>query len=148
MGTRTIVRQVEIPADAGLIYEYLTTGEKLEGWFPGRAKTDPKVGGEYHFTFLAEGSVDHERTGKFTRLDPGEIVEYTWDFGAGETTVRFDITRNGNGSKVGLKHSGFGQGSEIDEAYTMHDQGWNLFLRNLASVIDGAKDLRKELGFA
>ena len=148
MGTRTIQRYAEISAEAARIYDYLTTGEKLESWFPGRAKTDPKIGGEYHFTFLAAGAVDHERTGIFTRLEPGKSVEYSWDFGAGETMVRFDITQNGIGSKVSLEHSGFGEGSEIDEAFSMHDQGWDLFLRNLESVITGGKDLRKELGFA
>ena len=147
MGTRTIQRDAVISADAERIYDYLTTGEKLESWFPGRAKTNPTVDGEYQFTFLAAGSVDHERTGRFTRLEPGKAVEYTWDFGAGETKVKFDIIGNGKGSKVGLEHSGFGDGAEMDEAYSMHDQGWDLFLRNLESVISGGKDLRKELGF-
>ncbi len=149
MAHHTIHHSVEVPVDAGSVYEHLTKGELLRRWFPSEAETDPKEGGKYRFVFkTVDGKTDHERTGQFTALEPGKYVEYTWNYGSEDTKVRFDIEKNGSGSRVTLVHSGFGDDPESQKAYEMHDQGWGMFMKNLNSLFSGGKDLRQEMGFA
>jgi uncharacterized protein YndB with AHSA1/START domain len=146
MANRAIKHSVDVPVEPEEVYGYLTEERKLEKWFPSSAKTEPKPGGTYEFAFKTpDGKADHEREGTFGKLEPGKHVEYDWDFGAGPTTVKFDIQGNGSGSHVVLTHEGFGSTPAMKEAYQMHDKGWGMFMNNLASVVSGGKDLRKEM---
>lgn len=78
---------------------------------------------------------------------PCKIVEETspdrfvfvlgWELDAPElnTTVEFDIKREGNQILFEVCESGFGQGKYSDEAIEEHAHGWNYFLINLAEFV-------------
>ncbi len=141
---RTIRHSIQVSADSSTVYSYLTEGSKLQEWFPSRASTDVREGGSYHFAFARDdGTTDHERTGTFLSLRPGERVEYDWDFGAGPTTVSFAIEEGESITRVTLHHSGFADGGAGDDAFALHKAGWGLFMQNLRSRLAGGEDLRK-----
>jgi uncharacterized protein YndB with AHSA1/START domain len=146
MAERSIERSVIVRRSAEELFPFLTDGDKLERWFPSEANTEPTEGGRYRFSFkAADGREDHSRTGTFTRVEANRSVEYDWDFGLGETVVRFTLTPEGKGTRVDMSHSGFRDGVEWSEALNMHDAGWKLFLENLKSVIEEGRDRRAEL---
>ena len=145
MGSRTIECQTEVSESAGVVYDYLTNGEKLQSWFPTTASSDPRVGGKYHFEFKSpDGKMDHRRTGSFTTLEAGRAVGYDWDFGQGPTQVRFQLEESGGQTRVSVSHTGFRDGPEAEQEYQNHDKGWEMFLSNLKSVIETGKDLRPQ----
>ena len=136
----TIEQKVVISRPRDEIFGYLTDAAKLKKWFPSEAETDPVVGGSYHFTF-----VDHDRRGTFNAVEPGEKLEYDWDFGFGKTNVGFTLTEEKSGTRVEVSHTGFGADQEGQHWLTMHNKGWESFLINLKSVIEDGKDKRAEL---
>lgn len=141
---RTITHSIRVAADPSTVYSYLTEASKLQEWFPSRAQTDVREGGAYHFAFIrGDGTTDHERTGTFLSLRPDERVAYDWDFGAGPTTVTFELEQEPSATRVTLRHAGFAEEGQGDEAYTMHEAGWGMFMQNLRSRIAGGEDLRK-----
>ncbi len=146
MAQKTIKQSITINSTPEKVYLYLTEADRLARWFPSEAVTDPRVGGAYKFRFTKpDGTLDHERTGMFKRLKPGSTVEYDWNFGAGQTSVVFEISGNGTATTVSLVHAGFESGGNWDQAYAMHEEGWKMFLGNLKSVIDEGKDRRSEM---
>jgi len=144
MEPRAIRCSVVVNRPAAEIFGYLTDATKLERWFASQAQSDARKGGAYHFTFKKkDGAVDHVRSGTFTRVDAGRGLAMDWDFGQGKTAVEIALTAEGGATRLELSHSGFRDGWE--EAYSMHEKGWNMFLQNLKSVVEEGRDERARL---
>jgi uncharacterized protein YndB with AHSA1/START domain len=138
--SRTIAVEQTINATPERIFKALTDAKELESWFPSKVSSDPKVGGEYSFTFEDKNdpSKDHIRNGKFTELVPGKKVRYDW---MDTTDVTFNISPAANGTRVSLTHSGWD--ADDNANIDAHTQGWTFFLQNLKSYLEEGKDLRK-----
>jgi uncharacterized protein YndB with AHSA1/START domain len=143
--TRTIDLHETIAAPASDIFPYLGEQDKIVQWFPTRAETDPVVGGHYMLAFefadpeLA-GKGNHERRGKFTRVEAPKALGYSWD--VGNTDVLFTLEQSGGQTDIHLVHSGWP--AEDEQAYQQHLQGWTFFLSNLKTLLEQGKDRRTD----
>lgn len=163
MTTATMVKEIAITkfikATPERVYKALTDARDLEKWFPTKVETDPRPGGKYKFVFLSkDGSTDHAREGHFIELIPGKLVSYDWNAafmkmmpegGPTElpTKVEWHLEPAPGGTKLTLKHTGWGESDVWNMMLQGHTQGWDVFVRNLEMWMDGKEDIRgKELG--
>lgn len=138
-----ILASVEIEMSPDQVFRAMNTAEledwwgekdvyKMTKWF-----ADLRVGGIWHVvTVLADGR-QHPAGGKFLEMDaPNKIVftrKYEWDFpelGQRETTVTYLTDPLPGGTRVTVKHEGFG-GLKIPAE--VHADGWERVLGWLVS---------------
>jgi uncharacterized protein YndB with AHSA1/START domain len=132
-----------LAAPPSKVFQALTDADELSRWWTTTAESDPRSGGAFSYGFEFEDAArDHTYTGTYHDVTPGERVSFPWQGGLGETTVDVRLERAGDGTTVTLRHSGWGDGAEWDEAVELHEQGWSFFLDNLVAYLDRGEDLR------
>ena len=138
----TIEKSVTINASADRVVAALTESAELEKWFPTKAETEPQAGGKYHLTFLRPGEDTHVVDGKFTEVRQ-QKVSTLWPMeGLGDTDVDWLLSASGSGTNVRMIHNGIGEGGPWDQVRAMMDPGWEMFVNNLKSYLEGGSDLR------
>lgn len=61
------------------VFKALTQANELVRWFPSRAESDPKAGGDFKlFWDFAEASQNGSQEGKYVEFVANEKVSYTW----------------------------------------------------------------------
>jgi uncharacterized protein YndB with AHSA1/START domain len=58
-----------------LLFDYWTSADLLEKWWPPAAELQPALGGTYHFSWPKQ---DWHLRGKFTMFDRGKTLGFTW----------------------------------------------------------------------
>lgn len=94
-----------------------------------RAETDPRVGGEYHFTDRRDGQ-DIEHASKYLELLPGKRIVFTLNVpqqSSDETTVLVEMKGEGKGTRLTLTHQGVAPEYAAPTA-----EGWSKMLQGLA----------------
>jgi len=123
-----------IAASPEKIYRAWT--DRFEQWFakPGGAIWRPSVNEPYFFVVFPETGGRYTHYGRFLRLEPPRLVEFTWvteTTKGAETVVTVNITPSENGTLVQLAHSGFPD-EESKDAYA---GGWKSVLEELATAM-------------
>lgn len=119
------------PADApaGAVYRAWT--ERFDRWFaqPGEIVMKAEVNAPYFFQTFHEGR-RHPHYGRFLRVEPGRLVEFTWlnEAGTGgvETVLTAEISPRPGGSLLRLTHAGFPD----DKVREEHEAAWKSILLN------------------
>src|ERR687895_2295593 len=94
-----------------------TDADELVRWWTTTAESDARTGGAFSYGFeFEDASRNHTYTGSYHGVTPGERVSFPWQGALGETTVDVRLEPSGDGTKVTLVHSGWGDGAESDEA--------------------------------
>jgi uncharacterized protein YndB with AHSA1/START domain len=128
MSDTELRKTIEINAPVHVVFSALTDSKELTQWWPDIGTFDPRVGGKFHFTFLAErhkempGGKDHELDGEVLELIPNKKLVYTFipdkDYKPDgvrpdSTMVTWSLEELGkNKTRVTLIHSGFAKGKE------------------------------------
>jgi uncharacterized protein YndB with AHSA1/START domain len=134
----------QIDATPERVFQALTDANELPRWFPSSAESDPRTGGDYVLRFeFGDESQNHTHAGQYQEITPGERVRYPWNGAFGETTVEFTLRPADGGTELRLVHSEWSD--EAAEARAMHEQGWDVFLNNLAGYVTGRPDQRPEV---
>jgi uncharacterized protein YndB with AHSA1/START domain len=136
---------IEIDAPAHVVFSALTDTDELTKWWPDIGSFDPRVGGKFHFTFLAEhhkemqGGKDHRLDGEVLEIIPDKKVVYTFvpdiDYKPDgvrpkPTVVTWNLEAVGqNKTRVTLIHSGFAKGME--KHFQDVTSGWAFFTARL-----------------
>ena len=115
-----------------LLFDYWTSADLLTKWWPPAAELDPKVGGNYHFSWSKQ---DWHLRGKFTMFDRGKTLGFTWKW----DHESIDVTRvtlvfhsiSSGGTELTLHHEGYSKNSEAKKTRDEHVEGWTFFLRKL-----------------
>jgi uncharacterized protein YndB with AHSA1/START domain len=132
-----------IAASPDTVFRALTDAGELSRWWTTTAESDARTGGAFSYGFeFADPSRDHTYTGTYHEVAPGERVSYPWQAGVGETRVDVEVRPSGDGTELTLRHTGWGSGTDAEEAVAMHEQGWNFFLDNLVAYLDRGEDMR------
>ena len=141
--SRTIDLEKTIDASPEAVFNALTDADELARWWTTSAESDPRTGGSYSYRFeFDDASRNHTYAGEYIDVTPGEHLSYPWQTGLGPTEVDFRVEPAGDGARVHLAHSGWGQGAAWDEAVAMHEEGWGFFLDNLKVYLERGEDAR------
>jgi uncharacterized protein YndB with AHSA1/START domain len=111
------------------VYSAWTEPEKVKRWFgPGGvqielAEFDTRVGGRYRIVGRSSDGEEHDVSGIFREVIPGEKLVYTWAWRSTperESLVTVEFRREGEGTLLTLRHEEF-----FDEpARDRHNFGW------------------------
>lgn len=147
-------KTIEIDAPVNTVFNALTDSNELTQWWPDVGTFEPRVGGKFHFTFLAERHKEMGMDGKDHRLD-GEVLEVVqnkklvYTFVPDEeykpdgvrpkpTVVTWSLEEMGrNRTKVTLVHSGFTK--EMDKHFKDVNGGWSFFVPRLVEYCKNRK---------
>jgi uncharacterized protein YndB with AHSA1/START domain len=140
METRTVSITQSVKAPPEEVYRNFTNATALREWLCDAALALPHPGGRLYLAW----NRGYYASGNYTATQPGEKVAFTWQ-GREEpapTHVQVDLAASDGGTRINLEHSGIGSGSEWDKAYQEIQEGWQIGLENLASILETGEDLR------
>lgn len=83
------------------VWEAITQPAHLARWFPSEVSVDLRPGGEIGFHFPGEPGPGPAMTGRVTDVDEPRLFAFTW----GEDHLRWEITPDGDGSRLTLVHT-------------------------------------------
>jgi uncharacterized protein YndB with AHSA1/START domain len=135
-----VIRQVyQIAAPPKAVFRALTESKELVRWFLAKATLEKVRGGKYAFTW--HGGYRH--TGTVLAFEPDRRLTLTWPSGKlPDTRATFTLRRSGRGTRVEIRHSGYGTSTAWLELYGGTQSGWAYFFMNLKSVLEHGVDLR------
>jgi ankyrin repeat protein/uncharacterized protein YndB with AHSA1/START domain len=112
------------------LWAALTDPEQLPGWLAHTSRFQLEIGGEIHLDF-GDGDEVH---GHVRDVDPGRVVEYTWDHTDEiESIVRFEIVPREHGVLLVLDHRQLPR-----EKAAEYGAGWHAHLDMLEARLGGA----------
>jgi uncharacterized protein YndB with AHSA1/START domain len=146
--TRTIEQSLTVEAPREQVFRALTDADELKRWWITDGTSEPRTGGRFRYEWrMADASLDHVQQGAYEEVVDGERVSYPWSAGpAGDTRVTFALADRDGTTEVTLTHAGFAAAPETAEIHDRHVQGWQGFLANLKSVLEGGPDNRGAMG--
>jgi uncharacterized protein YndB with AHSA1/START domain len=115
------------------VYNAITEGEGIAGWWTPQAKAQPKVGSVAEMSFGGGRFVIHM---EITKLEPGRTVRWTVQDGLPDwsgTHVTWDLTPMDNRTKVRFGHRDFtsAEGSLAGASYN-----WAWYLTSLKDYLE------------
>lgn len=144
MSDMELRKTIEIDAPIHVVFSVLTDSKELTQWWPDIGTFEPRVGGKFHFTFLAErhkemGDRDHRLDGEVLEIVPNKKLVYTFipdeeyrpdGVRPKPTVMTWSLKEIGkNRTKVTLAHSGFTK--EMDKHFKDVTAGWSYFTARL-----------------
>lgn len=136
--TENIVeRELTIAASPETVWEFLVDPDKAVRWMGQSATLDARPGGVYRVDVIPGNTA----CGEFVEVDPPRRLVFTWGWekdshspvAAGTTTVEFELTPEGDGTRLRFTHRGLPDA----EATTSHAHGWDHYLERLALAASG-----------
>jgi uncharacterized protein YndB with AHSA1/START domain len=122
--------KVQIDARPETVFQYLTDPDRIARWLGPVQKLDARPGGEIKIGV----ATIYSGSGTIVEIDPPRRLVYTWGWDepghpipSGSTRVEVDVTPDGAGSVVQLRHLGLPLDAIAD-----HTNGWQHFLDRLA----------------
>jgi len=128
----SVEREIAIAASPETVWELLTDEDEAVKWMGQSASFDLRPGGMYRVEVIP-GNVAR---GEFVEVDPPHRLVYTWGWEpgsqspvtSGSSTIEFELTPDGDGTRLRFRHSGL----PGDEAADSHGHGWDHYLGRLS----------------
>jgi uncharacterized protein YndB with AHSA1/START domain len=126
-----ILGDIEIAAKPETVFSALTDPAQASQWW-GDSKTykadqweiDLRVGGKWHSRGKSANGEAFEVQGKYLKIDPPRLLEYTWlsSFGGNAiSVVRWELQPSSAGTRLTLTRSGLKEHPQIK---AMYSGGW------------------------
>jgi uncharacterized protein YndB with AHSA1/START domain len=137
LSTRPLSHSVErdFPFDPATLYQAWTT--QLDQWFaaPGAILMRAAVNAPFFFEVHFEGK-RHPHYGRFLRLEPDRLIEFTWVTGEGgtkgaETVLTVELSPRGSGTHLRLTHAGWPD----EDSRAKNHAAWPSVLDHLAQQL-------------
>ena len=133
-GERAIRCQIDVPANLSQVWNAWTTEAGAQSFFAPECRIDLKPGGAYEMLFNLEAKPGHQGGEGMVVLafQPENMISFTWNAPPDLSTVRGHMTHvvvrfleHADGStRVHLRHDGWGNGGEWNEAFTYFSIAW------------------------
>jgi uncharacterized protein YndB with AHSA1/START domain len=133
----SVVAEIHLAAPPERVFKALTEGAELLRWFTDAScpaivwEMDARVGGRYRYatatgTMVVNGVDRFECHGEILQLESPRLLVYTWFANwhknkALRTVVRWELTPNGDGTRVTVTHSGL---AGEESAHQDYSGGW------------------------
>ncbi len=142
---RAILGEVTVDAPVHDVWRAWTTEEGIRSFFAPECRVDLRVDGPYEMLFLADGEPG-QRGGegvRFLAIQPEKMLSFTWNAPPHLAEVRKQRTHvvlrffeiEGERTRVTLRHDGWGEGGEWDEAFAYFERAWlKIVLPNLVKL--------------
>ena len=129
-----VEREIRIAARPETVFSFFTDPAKMIQWKGMEASLDARTGGIYRVNVTGRDIA----VGEYVEITPYTRVVFTWGWEnspipPGSTTVEVDLTPDGEGTLLRLRHRGL-----TGEAMGEHAAGWDHFLPRLAEVAAGS----------
>ncbi|MGX1788620.1 SRPBCC family protein [Bosea sp. NPDC055332] len=140
--TQDIVVDEVLPHAPEVIWKALTSSTLIARWIMEPTGFVPVEGTRFTFKTTPAGAWDGTIRCQMLEVIPNERLAYSWkggdDGNAGygsrlDTVVTWTLTRNANGTRVRLVHSGF-ELPRNEIAFTNMGRGWKTILPRLGDV--------------
>jgi uncharacterized protein YndB with AHSA1/START domain len=134
-----VEREILIDAPLDVVWSVVTEPEHVSRWFSESATMDLRPGGEVILFWEAHGS----EYWRVEEVDPPHFVSFRWRRAElqedNSTLVEFSLIEEGEGTRLRVVESGFGElhGSDEENAKDAeeHRRGWELELGQLQEYI-------------
>lgn len=136
-----IVYAIEVPASIESVWARWTTDEGLTTFFARAVNVDLRVGGDYEIYFAPDnppGTRGAEGI-HLMALEPPRRLAFEWDAPPAwpeqrrqHTMVEVRLTSIDTGTRVELRHAGWGDGPKWGEVRDYFDAAWQKILSRLA----------------
>jgi uncharacterized protein YndB with AHSA1/START domain len=141
--TRTFEHTLTVDAPREQVFRALTDAEQLKRWWITDGISEPRAGGHYRYEWkMADPTNDHVQEGTYDEVVEGERIAYPWSSPAGDSRVTVTLAGSNGGTRVSLVHEGIAEADQFER----YEQGWQGFLANLKSVLEGGPDNRSAMG--
>jgi uncharacterized protein YndB with AHSA1/START domain len=141
--TRTFEHALTVDVPREQVFRALTDARELKRWWITDGISEPRPGGRFRYEWRMEDQAnDHVQEGTYDALVEGERVELPWSGPGGDSHVALALSEADRGTRVSLVHSGIA----AEDQYERYEQGWQGFLANLKSVLEGGPDNRAAMG--
>jgi uncharacterized protein YndB with AHSA1/START domain len=142
--TLTFEHALTVDAPRDRVFRAITDADDLKRWWITDGISDPRPGGRFRYEWrMADPANDHVQEGSYEEVVDGERVTFPWSGGpAGDSRVTLTLSERDGATQVSLVHSGIG----ADDQFERYEQGWQGFLANLKSVLEGGPDNRAAMG--
>ncbi len=137
-------RQIDAAPQA--VYDAWLAPAQLLRWFAEHCEVEPHIGGAYRFWGrFSLGAPQRPRTGSILRLQPAQLLEFTWVCADTPSTVLLELApapREGvPGTQLKLTQR-FERAPEIARAMDVLDDWWRLTVANLRAFLGGQELVR------
>ena len=138
---------IEVKATPEEVFRAITDPEQIVKWFASEARVDPRVGGEYFFSW----GPGMDGTATISAWEPGKHFG-TYDdrsiaYGSEERPVDTGVVQRicvdyyieslgGGITRLRLVQSGFGPEAAWDDEFTATKTGWADFLKKLKELLE------------
>ncbi len=136
--TATIEREIRIAARPEIVFNLLTDARQMLQWQGVDAELEARPGGVYRVQLSVDGQCT---TGRFVEVVPYSRIVFTWGWDppifpipAGSTTVEINLSADGDGTVLHLRHSGL---PAVVEVTASHGAGWDHYFERLALFAAG-----------
>jgi uncharacterized protein YndB with AHSA1/START domain len=131
---RAITSEISVPAPLTEVWHAWTTKEGAERFFAPRCNIDLKPGGAYEMLFNLDA--DHGKQGGegmvLLAVQPPRMLAFTWNAPPHLPSVRGQMTHvvirlfetEAGETRVTLRHDGWGEGNEWDDAFQYFSSAW------------------------
>jgi uncharacterized protein YndB with AHSA1/START domain len=139
--TQDIVVEEVFPHAQATIWKSLTTGELISRWMMAPTGFEPVEGNRFTFQTTPAGAWDGTIHCQVLEVVPNERLVYAWNGGNEgnvgygsrlDTVVTWILSRDKNGTRLRLAHSGFVLPKNAT-AFNKMSEGWPKVVRNLAA---------------
>ncbi len=138
-----IVLDIDIGAPPTSVFAALTDPEQLGVWWsmgqdPVTWELDLRIGGRWWATGRDASCGEWVLSGEILELDPPRVLAYSWaEHSAAKTlegtSVRYQLSPNGSGTRLRLTHSKFGTALGARREY---QNGWPGVCRRLVTFLE------------
>jgi len=133
--TLLVERTFVIAASPETVWELLVDPEKAQRWMGAQFWSDVRPGGAYRVEVIP----GHIASGEFVEVDPPHRLVHTWGWegetavSPGTTTVQYELTPEGDGTRLRFVHSGL----PSEESVASHTHGWDHYFERLVTAAEG-----------
>ncbi len=131
-----IEREIRIAAPPEVVWAFWTDPERIVRWMGKSAILDPRPGGRIRIDY----GTGHVMLGEVLEVDSPRRLAITWGWEdpaeavqPGGSRVEVELTADGDGTRLRLRHSGLPDGEVAG-----HAEGWDYFLGRLAEAVPDA----------